>query len=109
MINLIEKIRKARESTLTVNGHTFTIRRPTDIEMTQGGFGLEAMLDRFVVGWDVREIDIVPGGMPEPVPFSSALFSEWIADRPEDWMEIANAIKQAYIDHTEKRSESVKN
>lgn len=110
---LIEKIRKARETVVTVGGHNYTVRRPTDMDMAeiagQGGVPIKEYLRRFVVGWDVKEIDLVPGGSPEPVPFTPDLLVEWVSDRPGDWKPIADAIKAGYSAHVAKREAAVKN
>lgn len=109
-MSLIDKIRKARETTVTINGKTWTIRRPTDEEATQfGQSGLLDMVKRFVIGWELIELEIVPGGGPEKVPFDSALFSEWVADQPEVWEPLGTAILDAYKSHAEKRDAAVKN
>ena len=51
-MGLADKIRKARESTVEVGGYTFTVRRPTDLEMfeLQGSVSAGRLLP-FVVGW----------------------------------------------------------
>lgn len=112
-MSLIDKIRKARESSVTVEGHTYTIRRPTDMEMAEhmasGGLAVKDLMSRFVTGWDVTELDLIPGGNPTPAKFSAELFDEWIADRPDDWMPLATAIKDAYLAHANKRDDEVKN
>jgi hypothetical protein len=100
---LIEKIRKAREVTIYQDGFGFTIRRPTDMEfmtLRRGAVDLEDILRRFVVNWlDVKEIDLIPGGSPTPVPFDSELFVEWVVDRPSLWLPLRRAIEAAYESH----------
>lgn len=109
-MSLIDKIRKARETTVTINGKTWTIRRPTDEEAAQfGQSGLLDMVKRFVIGWELIELEIVPGGGPEKVQFDSALFAEWVADQPEVWEPFGTAILDAYKAHAEKRDAAVKN
>lgn len=112
-MSLIDKIRKARETTVTVGGHTYTVRRPTDMDMAEiagmGGMPVKALLHRFVIGWDLQEIDLIPGGNPVPVDFDADLMGEWFADRPDDWADLVKTIKDAYSDHVSRRSASVKN
>lgn len=110
-MSLLEKIRKARETTVAVNGHSYTVRRPTDIDMAEAGgnIGLKDLMRRFVVGWDVREIDLIPGGSPVPASFDADLLVEFMADRPDDWQGIATAIKESYAQHVERREDAVKN
>jgi hypothetical protein len=109
-MSLIDKIRKARETTIEINGKSWTIRRPTDEEATQfGQAGLFDIVKRFVIGWELIELEIIPGGGPEKVPFDSALFAEWVADQPEVWEPLGTAILEAYKAHAEKRDASLKN
>jgi hypothetical protein len=97
---LVDKIRKSRESNVTIDGHTYTVRRPTDGELADMPNGLAFTLaKRFVIGWDFKELDIVPGGGPEPVPFDSAVWAEWISDRSDLWEPIARPMIDAYKAH----------
>jgi hypothetical protein len=109
-MSLIDKIRKARETTVEAAGKPFTIRRPTDEEALQfRHLTLIEVVKRFTIGWDVVELDLIPGGGPEKVPFDSDLFTEWVVDRPEFWVPLGNAIKDAYKAHADKRDAAVKN
>lgn len=100
--DLIERIRRARQSGVTVQGRSFTIRRPTDLEMHElnGKIDQRLLLVRFVVDWGVMpEMDLVPGGGPDPVPFSTDLWAEWIADHPELWSDLSSAVVENYKAH----------
>lgn len=111
-MSLAEKIRKARESTVDVDGKTWAIRRPTDEEAAQlraNGDGLLAIVKRFVIGWPLTEIDLVPGGTGVSVPFDHEVFGEWVADQPDLWTPLGMAILDAYKLHADKRDAAVKN
>jgi hypothetical protein len=111
-MSLIDKIRKARETTVEAGGHQFTIRRPTDEEaimLSRDDIGLVAIVRRFTLGWDLAEIDLIPGGGPEKVPFSAELFGEWVSDRPQVWEPLGNAIMAAYTAHATSRDAALKN
>lgn len=111
-MSLAEKIRKARESTVDVDGKTWTIRRPTDEEAAQlsaNGDGLLAIVKRFVIGWTLTELDLVPGGTGVAVPFDSEVFGEWVADQPDLWTPLGMAVLDAYKLHADKREAAVKN
>lgn len=109
-MSLIDKIRKARETTIQINGKTWTIRRPTDEEATQfGSSGLLDLVKRFVIGWELVELDLIPGGGPEKVKFDPELWAEWVADQPEVWEPLGTAILEAYKAHAAKRDEAIKN
>lgn len=111
-MSLIDKIRKARETSVEVGGHTFVVIRPTDeqaLGFSRNDITVVDIVRRFTVGWDLIELDIYSGGGSENVPFSADLFGEWVADNPDVWEPLGNAIMAAYKAHSDKRSESVKN
>lgn len=111
-MSLIDKIRKARETTVEAGGRTFTIRRPTDEEamrMRSNGDDLLVIVKAFTVGWNLTELDLIPGGGPEKVTFDSALFGEWVADQPAVWEPLGNAILDCYKAHADKRDAAAKN
>lgn len=109
---LIDKIRQSRQQTVEVEGLRFTVRRPTDLETLHWlGDGLEQdeILRRFVIGWDgVKEADLINGGTPKPVEFDSDLFMEWVADRPQTWAPLIEAITTAYREHQRQLEDSLK-
>lgn len=110
--DLIERLRRARQSSVPVLGRTFTIRRPTDLEMHElaGKIDQRLLLTRFVVDWGVMpEMDLVSGGGPEPVPFSPDLWAEWIADHTEYWDDLTQAVVDGYKAHQIAREEIAKN
>lgn len=107
---LIEKLIRARERVVEAGGHKFTIRRPTDADAL--AMQERAPLDfvrKFVVGWNLAEIDLVPGGAPEPVPFDADLWSAWVGDHPELWEPLATQIVNDYAKHVEEREGVEKN
>ena len=111
-LSIIDRIRRSRQSTVSAGGFEFTISRPTDMDMLEIGSKMTQalMLERFVVGWSgVTELDIVVGGAPEPVEFSTDLLSEWIADRPDLWNPLSEAIVGGYRAHESELDERVKN
>ena len=110
---LIERIRKSRQISIKIGELTLTCRRPTDLEMLElRGKEIKQgdILTRFVEGWEgMRELDLVPGGTGAPVPFSPELFAEWVADRPQSWGPICNAVIDGYRKHEADLEESLKN
>lgn len=89
-MGLADQIRKARESTIEAGGYTFTVRRPTALQLAEwrGLSGLQ-WLTRVVVGWNVPEHELVPGGGGKVPPFDAEAFVEWAGDRPDVFAEIA--------------------
>lgn len=109
-MSLLDKIRKAREVGVEAGGRKFTIRRPTDEEaMAFGKSNLLEIVKKFVIGWELKELDLIPGGDGAAVKFDPELFAEWVADQPEVWEPLGTAILNAYKAHTDKRDASVKN
>ena len=111
-MSLVDKLRKARESQVEVDGHQYTIRRPTEAEQAElfGDrkiTGIE-IVRSFVVAWDLNEIDLIPGGSPVPVQFSAELWSEYVNDKPELWQPLSQAIIDAITQHRKKVDGAVK-
>lgn len=103
---LLDKMRAARQRSVEVAGHHYTIRRPTpmdamewlgnlDAETTQAwfkdNFNLKSESWRqcawyavlhFVDGWDLKEIDLIAGGTPESIAFSLEVFEEYLRENP---------------------------
>lgn len=111
-MSLLDQRIKARTSTVEADGRVFSIRRPTDEEALKIGRNDIDMLDvvrSFTIGWDLTELDVVSSGTSEKIPFDSALFADWIADQPQLWVPMGEAILNAYRLHAEKRDAAVKN
>lgn len=98
MSALSEKMRRARESNVTVGGFEFTIRRPTDMDMVAFSKTRDpADLAKHVVGWrGVRGIDLYPGGDAADVPFDADARDEWLADRSDLLAPLVNAVAESY-------------
>lgn len=114
-MSLIERIREARKTRVAVGDFTFTVMRPTDMDVvglrgSDGGISNGVLLERFVIGWEgVRECDVVPGGSPTPASFSRELFVEWVADRPGLWEPLVRAITEGYLAHQAELEAAAKN
>ena len=107
-MSLVDKIRLARQSQFEAGGFTFTISRPTDLDIaTLGDKSMQQVAAKFVCGWNLKELDVIPGGTGSPAPFDSELFAEWLADRPEFWMPLAEEILARYKQHVEGREENL--
>lgn len=111
MSALVEKLRRARETRVEIGDFVFTVRRPTDLEwVTLQGAGPGGRILPFVVGWEgVREMDLIPGGDPHPLAFDPAVCAEWLADRPDLFEAVANALIEAYRSHAAAREDTLKN
>lgn len=108
--SLVDRIEKARESEVEIGGFKFTVRRPTPAEAEElGKIGIVPFLQRFVIGWNLKEIDLVPGGMPEEVPFDPATFGAWIGDEQAIYRELSEKIIALFLDFRNKKAEAQKN
>jgi len=68
------------------------------------------ILIKFVDGWSgVTELHLVPGGTTDPVPFSTEVFAEWVADNTDAWGPICNAVVEGYTRHQASLEETAKN
>lgn len=99
---------RARETVVPVNGHQFTIRRPKPAEMLADMTRMD-LVRRFVVGWDLKNIDLVPGGTPEPEPFDAALFADYVEDDETLWQPLAQSVLDAWHGYMAAKDGAVKN
>jgi len=106
MNKLLEKLRKSRESKVPIGNYIFTISRPTEMDMITLPEGdqrqLMEALFKFVTGWNVKNLEIDPGGDANIADFDSQLFVEWVNDKAELWSDLIAAIKASYNDHKQK-------
>lgn len=110
-MSLAEKIRKARQQNVEIGLFTFTVSRPTDVDMLKlrGVMTVEALLG-YVVGWDgVKESDLVPGGSPVPVTFDTEIAREWLADRPDLLAPLVDKVLELYSAHVKAKDDAGKN
>lgn len=87
MSELGEKQRLVRETGVELDGHSYTVRIPNQLEMEDlyeslnGRILTAARLARaFTVGWNLKEIDLIPGGRPVPAKFEPDVFNEHLGD-----------------------------
>lgn len=110
---LIEQIRKARALAVTVGAWTFHARRPKDLEvalLTRDERTTGELAVRFVEGWDgIRVCDLVGGSDETAAEFDRELWEEFVADRPEVYGPVGQAIMEAYVAHGKLQEEARKN
>lgn len=110
---LLAKIKEQRRFKVTVEKYSFTVRRPTDVEvvkLTRDGSDFFDIAAEYVSDWaGVTEDDLVGGGGSDAVKFDARVWREWCADRPEFWMPIATAVLKAYDAHAERLATLAKN
>jgi hypothetical protein len=111
MSDLADRIRASREQWVTAGGFKFNIRRPTLLQLSR----FEESEDKArslltcVVGWEVPEKDIVPGGGGKVPPFDSEAFREWVEDRPDVLNELSTQITALISKHFAAEKEAAKN
>lgn len=99
---------KARERKVIVNGHAYTVRRPKAAEMLEDQRRID-LAKRFVVDWDLKQSDLIPGGNPEPEPFDAALFADWLDDDEDLWQPLSQAILDFWTEYRAAREADAKN
>jgi hypothetical protein len=110
MADLLAKRRASRETVVEAGGHKFTLRRPTAYERVSiGDTASFDLLCKFVVGWDLAVIDLVPGGDPAPAPFDAALLADYLADTPKLWEPLTGALLKSITDHDATLEATAKN
>ena len=102
----LTRFNKSRESIIEAGGYSFTIRRPSVLEVHRavsngGSVSIDFAADQ-VVGWSkVNESDLINGGDPEPLAFDAEVFKAWIADRSDLWQPIVMGVVDAFKRHEE--------
>ncbi len=99
---------RSRERNVTVGGHVFTIRRPKPAEMLEDMTRME-LVRRFTVGWDLKNMDLVPGGLPDPEPFDPALFADFVEDDMDLWGPLSEAISADWAAYLAQKAATEKN
>lgn len=106
-MSLAEKMRRAREQKVEAGGFTFTVRRPTELQMYSLRESLKqediGVLMPFIVDWSgVQELHLVPGGNPVDVPFDADVCAEYLADNARLFNELVVAIIKLCQERIEK-------
>lgn len=112
-MDLIERMRRGRQTRVEHEGKVFICLRPTDWQVAvltaAGDVKQMDLIEKFVIGWEgFTELDLFPGGGATVVEFDPALFSEWAQDRPELWGILSLAITGEYQAHKQRQEESAK-
>jgi len=104
----LSRFQRSRESTVEAGGHVFTLRRPAALDVVRARAAGAIDLDfafGYVVGWNLKESDLLPGGDPVEAGFDPALFSAWLRDRPDFWDPLTSAVIDAYNRYEESRAD----
>jgi len=91
MNKLLELRRKGREQWYDVGSYKVLLRRPTGGEIIQHPYGEELIRIAFV-GWNLTELDLVPGGTDKPAEFDIDLALDWLMDEPEIYGKVLDAV-----------------
>ena len=109
-MSLIDKRLKSREQQVDADGHVYTIRRPTAAQMVRMAEGTRLDLVReCIVGWNLKHLDLYPGGDPVACEFDVVLWADWLDDHPDIWAPLADAIIASISAHREQLDAAVKN
>lgn len=110
MSALLDKLRRAREFKVEAGGFTFTLLRPTDVEwLEMSSQNTARAILPFVIGWEgVKELDLIPGGDPHPLPFDRDACGEWLLDRIDLLPALIDAFVKGYEAHLAARADAEK-
>lgn len=104
MSALANKLRRAREVRIPCGHFTLIAQRPTPLEHEErirNGNPARGILS-LVSGWEgVTEADLLPNGDPHPLPFDAEACAEWLADRPDLFARVAEALVESFKRHCE--------
>lgn len=113
---LIEKMRAARELAVDAAGHRFTVRIPHGGELEEIAESLNGrsltfrrVVEAAVVGWNLTELDLIPGGGPEPVLFHADLFREWLGEHGDAIDPLFKAITEGIERRRARKADDEKN
>lgn len=110
MADLLARRQAARQTTVEAGGRSFTLRRPTAYERASMGDATPFdLLCRFIVGWNLTELDLVPGGSPTPAPFDAALLADYLSDQPALWEPLTAALLDSIKAHDAALEAAAKN
>jgi hypothetical protein len=100
---------KAREKQVPAGGHVFTIRRPKAAEMALRDWTRIGLVRFFVVGWDLQNSDLMPGGTPDAEPFDAELWADFVEDRQDLWQPLSDAIMAEWASFCDRQQAAEKN
>jgi hypothetical protein len=104
------KFEAARRSQLPVgDDRKLTIRRPSPWDVASAHANSVRMdlewASQFVVDWNFKEVDLIPGGLPEPVVFDAEVFNTWIKDHPSFWTTVVQGVMDAHTAYEKAQEE----
>lgn len=111
-MDFLTRLEKSRQTKVDIDGQVYVIRAPTQAELAEdGAFGTLDLVRRFVVDWPgMTEIGLgLPGGTPEPVPFSRELWVAWIDEQDVIWPRLSAAIRNHYMTRHANQEADAKN
>lgn len=112
MSALGDKLRRAREFKVEVDGMLLVCRRPSEAEFARlqrdEASGLDIAAE-FVIGWEaVTEADLVPSGGSDPVGFDVDTWREVLGDRHALW-QAGELIRNRFLEYFDAREARAKN
>lgn len=111
------RILALREEPFETAGRKFTLRRLGDLAVARlrekhagdsSAFVVE-LVRQTVVGWDMDEAGLYPGGGDSPVEFDSDLFMTWVEDQPEVFRALTDRVLEQLAARRAAREASAKN
>lgn len=93
-----------------IDGHHYTIRRPTAYQRMRLSEGTWLNFARAcVVDWDLTYLDLHPGGDPNKAEFDQAVWNDWLDDNPQMWDPLIYAVRLCMDEHDANKERAEKN
>lgn len=113
---IADKMRKARHTSVTIDGVTYHFRRLTDLDVAdmqaRRQAGTISVRDQlaFFFGWEgMTEDKLIHGGSDIPVPWDADAFIEYVSDNGALFGQLSDALVNAYTAHNKAAKEARKN
>lgn len=99
---------EAKQRDVEIEGFTFKIQRPDHVEFWQLKEATKSLdpigiwryyIRRFVVGWNLKTLDVIKGGDASIAPFSADVLETWLGDRPDVYGKLVDAVYQFYNEY----------
>ena len=89
---VLKKRHEGRERWIEIDGKRLLLRRPTGGAIAKTQASGEELIKISLVGWELTELDIMPGGTDQRAPFHIDLAMDWLEDNPEAYAKVVNEI-----------------
>jgi len=109
MSTLADRIRASREQWVKAGGQEWLLRRLTKLQLSEMKTTPAEIVFASVVGWKLKELDLVPGGSGRVPEFDPEAFREYASDRIDLLHELAEHVMSMINAHASAMEAAEKN